>query len=113
MGSKHRTLSLDMSCSNGRIKKKRLKNLCNPFYQCHYNVSRFHNRKRDVNHENIEKLELNNKYNNSANSDEINHLKSTLPERTISEQKKQRNENKMMPCKKIYTFTFTTFISFF
>ena len=110
MGSKHRTLSLDMSCSDGRIKKKRLKNLCNPFYQCHNNISRLHNRKRDINHENREKLGLNNKCYNSANSDGINHLKSTLPERTISEQKDQRNEVKMMPCKKFYTFTFTTFM---
>ena len=112
MGSKYRTLSLNMSCGDGRIRKKRLKNLCNPFCMCHQKSICLQCRERDVDDESSEKFALNNEYSEITNNKKINRLASTFAERSISEQKHQTTKHnvKMRPCKKFYSFTFTTFM---
>ena len=110
MGSKYRTLSLNMSCGDVRIRKKRLKNICNPFYKCHHNIGYLYCRERDVNEEHSEEFGLNNKFSEIVNKNQINLFESTLSERTIGEQKNKQNNITMRPYKKFYSFTFTTFM---
>ena len=107
-----------MSCGR-RIKKKRLKNQCNPFFRCHHNISCLQCRERDVNEENSENLLINNESSEITNNEKMHRAKSFLLARTFSEQQHNlmsvHNKSKPDPSnikirasKKLCSFIFST-----